>query len=513
MAKVGFDVAQFLSPYGGDPLGGARMNQRAIEQSGQGIQDILATIAARQLQQKQFERQQALAEASLDQRAQTQAQLQAAREDAARRADTRLAMDAQKMQADLVKDRGAQDAAALQALLDPFRAGDMNALAAARARTEAQDPTLSVRLPTDPAASTAMAPAGELYTADQVFADDTLGKLLVSRGQDQLYSGDQAAVQAAEREVAQRMLDPLRSSAYAGAYEPALKMGEGTAGAGMAGKEAAEAAIKQANAEANRDAQMANAQASRGIQEARLGETREQHDEANQFRLHQAIQGVGNMVSTRMKVPDIQKDNALLGEIRLQLESGVPMAENQALKGLLMRYTGKAMSNAEAKQAESSAGQWTRLEKLYRQWAEGGSLPPDFKEQMADGLRAIERYNDIRLHKAGVAARDAMYSSTALPMDLDQMVKAGNQVYTGITGRSLSPEQLAAERDRLARLRGPQQPVLMPQGTPTNLGVTSGPVPKVNEVLGRPAPRAPANQDEAEADELLKLMEQVNAGP
>jgi hypothetical protein len=289
-------------------------------------------------------------------------------------------------------------------------------------------------------------------------------------------------------------------------------MGEGTAGAGMAGKEAAETAIKQANAEANRDAQMANAQASRGIQGARLEETRAQHDEANQFRLHAAIQGVANTMAPRLGVPEIQKDNRLLGEIRLQLESGVPMAENQALKGLLMRYTGKAMSNAEAKQAESSAGQWQRLEKLARQWTAGGSLPPDFKEQMADGLRAIERYNELRLHKAGVAVRDAMYSSTALPMDLDQMVKAGNQVYTGITGRSLSPEQLAAERDRLSRLRGPQRPVLVPQGTPTDLGVTRGPVPKVNEVVGKPPPAAP-NQDEAEADELLKLMEQVNAGP
>lgn len=487
-----FDVSQFLVPYGGDPLGGLKMQQRATEQGSAQLSDALQAIVRTQLARRELAQQRAIAEAQLGQRAAAQSALGAARTEAGQRAKERLELDVAKFKADQARDRGAADSAALQMLLDPLRAGDQNALAAAQARVQAQDPSLQVLLPGQ--AAPAMAPG--IFGVDEVFGAPS--SLRVNRGQSSLLDSDAEAVREAERQAFANTIDPLMGSRYAPAYAPAVEAGRSAAGSGMTGAAAAEMARDQANKEANR-----------GVQEtmagSRIGETQAQHSAQNQFRLHQAIQGVGNMAAVRHKVPEIQKDAGLIGEIRMQLDSGMPMAENQALKGLLMRYTGKAMSNAEARQAESSAGQWVRLEKLLRQWTAGGALPADFKEQMQAGLESIDRYNRIRLHKAGIAARDAMYSSTELPMDIDQMVRAGNQVYTGITGVSLSPEQLAQEKQRLLRLSG---------ANPMDLGVTNTPGPKVNQVVRQPSPAAPVvPAEEKEAQEYLKLLESYDANP
>jgi hypothetical protein len=505
MAKVGFDVAQFLSPYGGDPMGGQKLYQRALEQGGEAQRQIFQDAMQQRMEQQRMEQQQAALRAQLAERLASREALVASRGDAATRANARLDLDRKKFELEARKDLGAQDAAALQSLVDPYVAGNPNALTAAAARVSAQDPTLQVRLPTDLAASTAVRPAGidGGFSADQAFSDDPLGRLVVQRGERKLYDADQGQVRANELGILGRTLDPLMASPFAGAYAPAVEAGKQLAGAGMSGPDAAKFAVDQANKEANRGVQQQMAG-------ARLGETVAQHNSVDQFKLHNAIEGVATRVASLQKVPDIVKDTALIGEIKMQLESGAPMAENQALKGLLMRYTGKAMSNAEAIQAESSAGQWTRLEKLARQWTAGGALPADFKDQMASGLAAIDRYNRIRLHKAGVAARDAMYSSTELPMDLDQTVRAGNQVYTKITGHSLSPEELAAEKQRLMRLRGGQAPVAPAQGRPDmggsgatdNLG--TAPVPRV-------AP-APAPEDR-EVQDLDRALEELLNGP
>jgi hypothetical protein len=501
MAKVGYDVSGFLSPYGGDPLGGQKMFLRTLADAAAARNQIFQNAEQVAMEKRRQERAAAALEAQLAERAVARQALQEARVDAGRRADARLELDRQKEAFDQRKGIGEQDAAAIQALMTPFVAGDPNALSAARARVQAQDPSLRVRLPSDPMTSTSLPPAnGELFSEAQVFDDSpTVGQLAVSRGGRELYRGDQGAVRANELAVLGRTLDPLMSSPYAGAYAPAVEAGKQLAGSGLAGKDAAALALEQANKEANR-----------GVQEqmagARLGETQQKHDTDVQFKLHNAIEGVATRVSAINKVPDIVKDNALVGEIRMQLASGMPMAENQALKGLLMRYTGKAMSNVEAAQAESSAGQWERLDKLVRQWTAGGSLPADFKAQMSAGLESIDRYNRIRLHKAGIAARDSMYSSTELPMDIDQRVRAGNQVYTKITGHSLSPEQLAQERQRLLQLEGGATSPAPAQGRPDmggsgaqdNLGVA--PVRRV-------APAGPS-REEQEIDEINRALEE-----
>jgi hypothetical protein len=520
MTKVGFDVSNFLAPYTGDPLGGQKMLLRVHGDAAEARRQIFQNAQQVQLEKQRQARQAAALEAQLAERAVTRQALQEARVGAEQRANARLELDRSKEAFDQQKGIGEQNAAAIQALMTPFVAGDANALAAARARVQAQDPALRVTIPSDPAPSTSVAPLGETFSADQVFDDSPGGRMVVSRGDRELYRGDQSAVRANELAVLGRTLDPLMASPYAGAYAPAVEAGKQLAGSGMAGKDAAELALKQANTEANR-----------GVQEqmagARLGETVAKHDADKQFKLHDRIQGIGRQYMPQKTA--IDKDTALIGEIRMQLASGVPMAENQALKGLLMRYTGKAMSNVEAQQAESSAGQWTRLEKLLRQWTAGGSLPPDFKEQMESGLESIDRYNRLRLHKLGVGGRDAMYSATQLPMDIDERVNAGAEVYTNLTGKPMTPEQLAAEKVRLLRLQGgTTAPALPAQGRPDmggsgaqgNLGVA--PVPgaqgrarstmtlgPVTVSGGRTSP----SREDQEADEALKLLEQLNAEP
>jgi hypothetical protein len=514
MTKVGFDVSNFLAPYTGDPLGGQKMLLRVHGDAAEARRQIFQNAQQVQLEKQRQARQTAALEAQLAERAVTRQALQDARVGAEQRANARLELDRSKEAFDQQKGIGEQNAAAIQALMTPFVAGDANALAAARARVQAQDPALRVTIPSDPAPSTSVAPLGETFSADQVFDDSPGGRMVVSRGDRELYRGDQGSVRANELAVLGRTLDPLMASPYAGAYAPAVEAGKQLAGSGMAGKDAAELALKQANTEANR-----------GVQEqmagARLGETVAKHDEDTRFKIHDRIQRVAAQYMPEAK--KASDDNALVGEIKMQLASGVPMAENQALKGLLMRYTGKAMSNVEAKQAESSAGQWTRLEKLLRQWTAGGSLPPDFKDQMSAGLDSIERYNRLRIHKLGVAARDAMYSSTMLPMSIDDMVYAGNQAYSDVARTSMTPEQLAAEKVRLMKLRGAQAPAVRPlpggaattppgggrpdmgggSGAQDSLGIA--PVPRVK------APTGPSREDQEAAEIERALEEHLNA--
>jgi hypothetical protein len=353
---------------------------------------------------------------------------------------------------------------------------------------QAQDPSLQVTLPGEVAP--AMAPG--IFGADEVFGPGN--DLRVARGGTELLAANADKVREEERRVLARMLDPLMGSAYAGAYAPALEAGRSAAGQGMTGASAAEMARDQANKEANRHVQ-------EQLASGRLEQTRTAQQESSDYKLHDRVEKLGDSVVKNMGIPGLVKDEILVDELLQKIGSGQPFLENRALAGEIMRYSGKASSDREARKVEGDAGKWNQFNGLLNRWVGGGALPADFKDQLSQGLRMVKSTIREKRHQAGLMARDAAYGAFALGMTLDEKVAAGAELYHKATGRVMTPEQLAQEKQRLLRLSG---------ANPTDLGVTSGPVPKVNEVLGKPAPQS---AEDKEADDLLRLLEQQNAQP
>lgn len=537
MAKIGFDVSRFFSPFQGDPLGGQKLYMQARAQGGQLEQEGLHALQRGLQARAELQQQRELAEQQLAMRQASLASLDAARQDASLRGNERLRMDREKMLQEQQKLQGTTDADALRALLDPLRRGDVNAMETARAAAQARDPSLSVALPGEarPTLVPGMASADEVYGP----ADS----LRVERGGQSLAEMDRQQALKNEADVFLLMTDPLRKSRYADAYEPALQAGEAATGrGGGTGREMAESAIEQANREANRRIQEQQAQGARedrALARAASGENRD-------FQHRMAIHGAVEKVVTRYQ-PEIKKldeDDMSLQNILDGMATDSGWMQRSALAENLRRMSGKASSNMEMMEQQSRAGQWERLHNIANGWISSGELSPEFVKEVQEGTAALAAANKAQRMRLGLRARDSIYASSELPFaDPARVVAAANQVWTGLGLDPLTPEEMAAETQRIARLRGGMgapmpaapggvdvgplpdasgnvvpmdagvrdDPRLRGSGAAGNLGVTGQRPGQLPLVPVQPPQRAP--EDDETEDIIRQYDEVLNAQP
>lgn len=446
---IGFDVSRFFSPFRGDPLGGQQMQLQATLEGGRGTAQAAQSMvrAIQESREQQLQRQQLEQQAAY--RREALASLDAARRETSARGNARLDLDRRKFLQEQQKLQGTTDADALRALLDPFRRGDLNATETARAAAQARDPSLSIALPGEsrPTLVPGMASADELFGP----ADS----LRVERGGQPLAEMDRQTALQREADAFGRLTAPLRSSPFAGLYAPALEAGMAGAGqGGGTGREMADYALEQANKEANRRVQEQQAAAARDDRALARQDRGAQRDEQRTFRIQSSVDGITNKISQRFKLPDLEKDDQALDNISRAMASDSAWQQNRGLAQEIARISGKASSDREMLDVQSSDGQWNRLAKIANSWLAGGELPAEFAEDVRKStLELMEANNRVRM-KAGLRARDAIYSSLLPFASVNETVEAANYAFGQMTGEFLTPEEMARETQRLARLRG-----------------------------------------------------------
>lgn len=540
MAKLGFDVSQYLSPFRGDPLGGQKM---LVDAQLQGTQNV--TQAARVLQSSLQQRQQdALMREQLGLRAQQLESLDAARGDAALRSRMRLGLDREKFELDQRKYQGGTDAEAVNALMSSLRRGDTNALAQAAAAVQAKDPSLKVQLPGRAAEVGTSTPDGMTFTLDEAYPED-LNKLRLLRGDQPLLEMDKAQALQNEQDMYGAAVAGLSRSPFAAMYAPAVEAGMGGVGRGATAAEQAEAATKLATNERDAFLRREGHDAMLGSRQAAQAAQAEARKLQEGFKVHGAIEKV--VSDYKPQVKDLNDDSAQLQNIIAGLNSGSAWQENTAFALDMLRMTGKASTNQEYARLQARPGQWNRLQMIANGWVNGGHVPDEMLNEFREGAEALLKANQVRRMEMGEQAKNRIYASSELPLgDPERAVKAAAQAWAGLGLEPLTPEEIAQETARLRRARGmagglagPAPSLAAPadgsfpapdaagEYVPSDPSVRDDPRLRGSGGMGglgttgqRPGqvpmvPQQPqsGSAEEDEAAEMLRQLEAMNAGP
>lgn len=492
MAKVGFDVSRYLSPFGGDPLVGQKMLTQVLQNSARGQQEDVANWQARKLEREKMEQSKQISSALLQDKMLQRAALAEKYRATGDRAERRLGMDERKMEQEERRYQGGVDQEAAKALLGPFASGDLNALSAAKAAAVAKDPTLGVYLPGE-------AGGGDrqglpIPSADEAYGPD---ELRVERDGRTVFRGSPEAAQSNERDIASRMLGPLGSKPYAGA-------GKALAGQGMTGKDAGLFGTKQQNVEDSREAAMARAQTMSGQRQGG------QDLQVDKFK-HEAMRAIAQ---DREKDPALKQARTSLGlltDTRELMKAGSLGEAVGSFKQLRSVMAG-SLSNADLERYFGAGGKATQLEMEFNKYAAEGRMPPAFKRQVEQVTESLANLAQERIQESARGARDQAYNSPSVPFNsYEDMVAHGDQAQSGVSLRPLSPREFKMELERVRKLYPGRFAAnaaatagwtpTVPEGTPMDLGDTGQKPSQIPRVPSRTTGPSP---EELEEERLLQ---------
>ncbi len=435
--RIGVDIGQLVNPFRGDISGFALAANTS--------NDISRQLQAMRDQQDQVAHQEEQRRLAREQMAEQGRQFDLHEVGVDLRQDKDLDAARAKFEAEMGYKQRGLDADVVGSGVEAFRRGDMNALEGIQARAGLLAPGISFSMK-----GPAPAPSQDTGTfgEDAAFAPLSLAPgLTIRRGQERLYSADQAAVRQREKDIAGSALAPLQSGLEGHYMTPALTAGLSAAGSGLSGEEAVKMAIESADKAAQRGTSRENSRMMSMQKSQQMGSQ-------ETYKLHNEVQDIAGRVAKIGGLDKLDKRQQELDAFVDDINSGVPFQQNVAKMSMMKELIKGAASDRDASRFENAAGFWNQLEGRVNQVIAGGEVPKDLREQMLYAVNAMKTASELKRSRMGQQARDQVYSSPFLPVqDETSAVAAGLQADTYITGHSFSPEEFNQELARYRQLQ------------------------------------------------------------